>query len=282
MNLQNILKRLPIKITSYKPISGGDTNKSYVLQSEEGNFFMKTNSTKEFPGMLREEAKGLKSIEETHTLRTPKIIKIDDSGNEQYLILELISKGEANEEIWENFGKSLASMHKIPQPFFGFSSDNYVGRLPQKNTKASTWGEFYAQYHLQPLIKKLTDMNALTNQEVRAAENFYQQIDDIFPKETPSLVHGDLWSGNFLISDTGDPVVLDPAVYYGHREMDLGMTRLFGGFSVDFYEGYNSKYPLEKGWEVRIPYTQLYPLLVHSILFGNYYLDEVKSILSEF
>ncbi|WP_295812685.1 fructosamine kinase family protein [uncultured Apibacter sp.] len=282
MDLQHMIKHLPVKIKKYRPISGGDTNKSFLLESDEGNFFMKTNNVKEFPGMFKDEVKGLKTIAETHKLKTPKIIKVEESANEQYLILELIKKGEPTKQIWENFGESLASMHKIRQPYFGFDSDNYIGRLPQKNTQASTWGKFYAQYHLEPLIKKLVDMNALHSEEVQAAENFYKKIDDIFPHEIPSLVHGDLWGGNFLISDRGEPVVIDPAVYYGHREMDLGMTRLFGGFSTYFYEAYDKAYPLTKGWEERISYTQLYPLLVHSILFGSYYLEEVKNILSEF
>ncbi|MCO6564375.1 MAG: fructosamine kinase family protein [Apibacter sp.] len=282
MDLQNVLKRLPVKINKCKPISGGDTNKSYILESDQGNLFIKINNTKEFPGMFREEAKGLKIIAETNKLRTPKIIKVEDSDKEQYLVLEFISKGEPSKKIWEKFGESLALMHKIPQPYFGFNNDNYIGRLPQKNTQTSTWSEFYAQCHLQPLIKRLNDLNALTNQEVQAAENFYKKIDEIFPKESPSLVHGDLWVGNFLISDTGDPVVIDPAVCYSHREMDLGMTHLFGGFSNYFYEAYNSSYSMEQGWEKRIPYAQLYPLLVHSILFGSYYIEKVKNILKDF
>jgi len=131
-------------------------------------------------------------------------------------------------------------------------------------------------------VKKLFDAGDLSAKDIRDADLFCNNLRIIFPAEPPSLLHGDLWAGNYMIISTGYAAIFDPAVYCGHREMDIGMTKLFGGFDQRFYEAYNETNPLEKGWENRLPVTQLYPLLVHAVLFGGHYIESVKNILKAF
>jgi fructosamine-3-kinase len=197
--------------------------------------------------------------------------------------------GAPAKDFWEDFGMSLAEMHKKPQAYFGFEEDNFIGSLHQSNgTNASTgpatktnWAKFYAEERILPLVDKLITRGDLSKTDRTNAEKLCNKFDSLFPKETPSLLHGDLWSGNFMCAQNGKPCIYDPAVYYGHREMDLGMTKLFGGFDKKFYEAYHATYPLEKNWEQRIPLTQLYPLLVHAILFGGAYVGSVRDILKK-
>jgi fructosamine-3-kinase len=129
-----------------------------------------------------------------------------------------------------------------------------------------------------PLAKQIFDTGS---REMKNAELLCGKLNQLFPREHPSLLHGDLWSGNFMCSAKG-PAIFDPAVYCGHREMDLGMTKLFGGFDNEFYEAYNHTYPLEKDWQKRVPLAQLYPLLVHAILFGGGYASNAANIIRSF
>lgn len=282
MEVSKLFEKLPIKINKFKTISGGDINKAYFLETKEGNFFIKINQKKLFPKMLIKEANGLEALGQTGYIKTPKIINYGEIDQFQYLILEWTERGEAKNNTWENFGHALAYMHKIEQPFFGFKEDNYIGSLKQVNTSSSNWGEFYGQYHLIPLIKKLKEQNKIEKDVVKNVENLCLKLNEIFPKESPSLLHGDLWAGNYMVSKQQEILLIDPAVYNGHREIDLGMTRLFGGFPSYFYEAYKDVYPLDNNWEERLPFSQLYPLLVHSVLFGGYYVDQVKQILKIF
>jgi fructosamine-3-kinase len=151
----------------------------------------------------------------------------------------------------------------------------------QDNTPHPLWSPFYTQCRIMPFVRQLRDTGLLANRDVTAAENLCKELPSIFPRETPSLLHGDLWSGNFMFTVNG-PAIFDPAVYYGHREMDIGMSLLFGGFDEKFYESYNRVYPFAKGWRQRVPYAQLYPLLAHAVFFGGHYISSVEEILKPF
>ena len=131
-------------------------------------------------------------------------------------------------------------------------------------------------------MKKLFDAGDFSATDIRDADLFCNNLKTIFPSEPPSLLHGDLWAGNYMIISSGYAAIFDPAVYCGHREMDIGMTKLFGGFDQRFYDAYNETYPLEKQWQKRLPITQLYPLLVHAVLFGGHYISNVKDIVKQF
>ena len=152
----------------------------------------------------------------------------------------------------------------------------------QQNNSHTNWTDFFIQERLQIQIKLARDHHQIESTTISKFEKLYHRLDDIFPKEQPALLHGDLWSGNFMVDEKGAPVIMDPAVYYGHREMDIAMTKLFGGFDNQFYDAYNAHFQLEKGWKSRIDICNLYPLLVHVNLFGGSYLQQVKNIITKF
>jgi len=280
--LQNIFKDCDLNVQRYEQVYGGDINLSYCLYSPTGKYFLKVNDKNKYPLMFEREANGLDKLREYCTLKIPQVIKQGSCNDRQYLLLEWLEKGSPKKDMWENFGNGLAIMHKQPQEYFGSNEDNYIGSLKQNNDQHDEWHSFYTECRIKPLVKKLFDAGDFSATDIRDADLFCNNLKTIFPSEPPSLLHGDLWAGNYMIISSGYAAIFDPAVYCGHREMDIGMTKLFGGFDRQFYEAYNEAYPLEKGWEKRLPISQLYPLLVHAILFGGHYMSEVKYFFSAF
>jgi fructosamine-3-kinase len=280
---EELIRTLVPGTVSSRPVFGGDINSAFQIEDTGGKkYFLKLNDAVRSPGMFEKEANGLSELKKGSSLYVPEVIRHGISGNYQYLLMEWIEKGPQSVNFWKSFGSGLADMHKVPQPFFGFTENNYIGSLVQVNSPAERWSVFYAQSRILPAVKQLFERRDFSKSDLSAAENFCNRINEIFPGEPPALLHGDLWSGNYMIAANGHAAIFDPAVYYGHREMDLGMTRLFGGFDLDFYRSYQAFYPLEKGWQDRLRYTQLYPLLVHSLLFGGHYIQSVKNVLRQF
>lgn len=263
-------------------MAGGDINTAYCLHTSSGKYFLKVNDEHRYRQMFEKEVNGLNALRNSSSLVVPKVIKSGTVPGMQYLLLEWLDKGTPRFGFWQHFGTALAEMHKTPQPFFGWTEDNYIGSLVQANTAYNTWTDFYTQCRIMPLVKKLADSGVLHAKDVKAAEHLCDKLPDLFPAEPPSLLHGDLWAGNFMITAVGGAAIFDPATYYGHREMDIAMTKLFGGFDNEFYTTYREYYPLVKGWEQRLPLAQLYPLLVHAVLFGGHYVVTVKRIISEY
>lgn len=270
-NLNIILQSLNLNVTKVSTVTGGDINKAYCLHTDDGRYFIKVNNADDYPALFEKEANGLIALKEATELTIPEVIAYGIEANLQYLLLQWMETGKPHSTTWEHFGSSLAKMHKQPQNSFGFGEDNYLGTYLQKNTFTDSWHEFYTAYRILPMIALIADQGKIDNSTVTAADNFCRQLSDIFPAEPPALIHGDLWSGNFIVQQSGKVALIDPAVYYGHREMDIGMSKLFGGFAPGFYSSYNTTYPLEKGWEGRLPYTQLYPLLFHALAFSGHY-----------
>jgi len=280
--LKQIIFTLGLQVAYVQNLSGGDINDAYCLHGNEKKYFLKINNAKRYPGMFEKEANGLNVLEKGCDLFIPKVVQYGETNGQQYLILDWLEKRTPGEKFWEHFGAALAEMHKIPQAYFGFEEDNYIASLPQKNTPHEYWSGFYAECRMIPLTRHLKDSGYFSAQDIDSVEAFCKRLDEIFPRENPSLLHGDLWSGNYMMVEGGNASIFDPAVYFGHREIDLGMTLLFGGFSSPFYETYHNTYPLEKNWRQRVQYTQLYPLLVHAILFGGRYIQSVREILRKF
>ncbi len=280
--LQNIFKDCDLNVHRYERMHGGDINLSYCLFTATGKYFLKVNDKNRYPLMFTKEANGLDKLRELCTLKIPQVIKHGICNDQQYLLLEWLEKGVPQKDMWENLGKGLAMMHKQPQEYFGLDEDNYIGSLDQNNDPHDEWHFFYSECRIKPLVKKLFDAGDLSSTDIRDMDLFCNNLKTILPSESPSLLHGDLWAGNYMIISSGYAAIFDSAVYYGHREMDIGMTKLFGGFDQRFYEAYNETNPLEKRWENRLPITQLYPLLVHAVLFGGYYIDSVKNIFKAF
>lgn len=277
--LQEIFTDCGIPVTNYEPVHGGDINVSFSIYSHTNRYFLKINDADKYPGMFEKEADGLDSLRKNSTLVIPGVVKQGVVENRQYLLLSWIDSGKISDDSWPQFGQALAALHKQPQLHFGWRVNNFIGSLPQVNSFYPDWASFYSNCRIIPLVKQLYDSNAFTEKDVKNSESLCKRFSEIFPDEPPSLLHGDLWSGNYKITHEGKAAVFDPAVYYGHREMDIGMSLLFGGFHSSFYNSYNEVYPLQKGWQSRLPFTQLYPLLVHLVLFGGHYVQEARTIL---
>ncbi len=269
-------------VYSYTNVGGGSINETYKISASEGLFFVKKNSASSFPQMFEKEALGIKTLGASKEIIVPEIIGTGEIDNIAFLILKYIKSGIIMSSFWDDFGTQLANLHRHTANKFGLAHDNYIGSLHQINKQHSTWSDFFREERLEYQIKLARDKGEMGKDTVIAFERFYKHLDNIFPIEPPALLHGDLWSGNFMVNENGQPVIIDPAVYYGHREMDLGMSQLFGGFDNQFYISYNDHFPLQQGWEERLQYCNLYPLLVHVNLFGESYLQSVKTILKKF
>lgn len=270
-DLQNIFDDCGLNVQGYEQVHGGDINQAYCLNTVSDKYFLKVNERDKFPLMFEKEAKGLELLRKNCSLIIPQVIRSGVVKDEQYLILEWLEKGRPAKNMWEEFGRAMALLHKQQQDYFGSEEDNYIGSLKQLNSKHSTWEVFFTECRLIPVLKYL-DIDE-TNC-IRLASHF--------PDEPPSLLHGDLWAGNYLIHISGYAAIYDPAVYSGHREMDIGMTKLFGGFDKRFYDAYNEIYPLESDWQQRLPLAQLYPILVHAVLFGGHYISRAREIMRYF
>jgi fructosamine-3-kinase len=226
--------------------------------------------------MFAAEADGLAMIEGCGTVRTPKVLGCGTTPEGSFLLLEFIEQGYRPDGFWDAFAEKLAAMHHSTATSFGLDSDNFIGALPQQNRPHQTWPEFYLHERLLPQIDTAKNMKRLQSTDYQLLESVCLRLPDLCPAEPPALVHGDLWSGNFLCSAAGEPVLIDPALAYCHREMDLAMSRLFGGFERPFYRRYEEVWPLEPGFEQRLPVYQLYYLLVHVNLFGGAYVGSLR------
>jgi fructosamine-3-kinase len=271
-----------IEIFSHQNIGGGSINTALKIETNVGDYFVKANSVSLYPDMFEKEASGLQMLKETQKVSVPDVVTFGNIEEHTILVLELMESGNEKANFWDLFANNLASLHKTTNTKFGLDHDNYIGSLSQMNAWRDTWSDFFRDNRLDVQLKLARDSAKVEIGLVKSFERFYKSMDDIFPKEPASLIHGDLWGGNFMIGKQGTPYLIDPAIYFGNREMDLGMTKLFGGFSSEFYLSYQKYFPMEKGWEQRLEYCNLYPLLVHVNLFGNSYLSSVKSIISKF
>lgn len=272
----------PVDIEQEVPVGGGSINDAYRLETNEGRYFVKVNRADRYPSFFAAEADGLRRLGSTSAIRVPDVIAVGEDHDDSYLLLEWVASGSRTPAFWEAFGRSLAALHRHGAPSFGLDQDNYIGTLRQVNTQHAVWTEFYVQCRLEPMVAKARDRKRLGGGDVLRFERLYSQLDALFPKEAPALLHGDLWSGNFMCDAEARPVLVDPAVYYGHREMDIAMSGLFGGFDRELITAYNAAWPLETGWEERVDLCNLYPLLVHTNLFGDSYAQQVQAILRRF
>jgi len=268
----------PVKLRAYEKIYGGDINETYRLAMTDTDYFIKINSADKFD-MFDKEAKGLQLLAESQSFVIPEVYEVGEFETKSYILMQYIPSLNEGEHP-EDFAQRLVALHQSTADYFGLSFDNYIGSLPQKNTYHTQWIDFYILNRLQPQIDLAKDI--IPKEMLHQFDKLYQKLPEILPLEPPALLHGDLWNGNYFYNLQGHAVVFDPAVYYGHREVDLAMMRLFGGFNPKIYELYNELFPLQPGWQKRVGIYQLYPLLVHVNLFGNSYLNGVEQILKNF
>lgn len=275
------------EIETTSRISGGDINDAYGLTMTGGSrIFMKTNA-KENLSFFTAEAAGLAAIAGTEAIGTPRILGVgtdEGRGGYSFLLLEFISAQGRSRHYWENFAIQLAAMHRAPATElvlngkYGFVSDNYIGRRRQINRAHESWISFFRECRLEPQFQSAA--RYFDRDEWKKIGRFLDHIDEILVEpEYPSLLHGDLWSGNVIVGNDGSAWLIDPAVYVGHAEADIAMTELFGGFPPVFYDTYKKAAPLQPGYERRRDVYNLYHLLNHLNMFGRTYLPEVKYIV---
>ncbi|TVQ94531.1 MAG: hypothetical protein EA393_00725 [Bacteroidetes bacterium] len=277
---KNIGEKVDIERSS--SLSGGSINSAFRIKTMRGNFFAKYNSASQYPDMFKKEAQGLEILYNAGEVYTPKVIGYGETDNMSLLVLEYVDAGMEIRSFWEDFGTKLARLHKHTNDYFGLDHDNYIGSLKQFNDAHDNWIDFFVTQRLEVQIKLARDKGLMDSSIVTKFARLGKCLSDFFPVEKPSLLHGDLWSGNYMTNSMGEACIIDPAVYYGHRLMDIGMSKLFGGFSTSFYDAYNKEYPMENNWQEAVEVANLYPLMVHVNLFGAGYLGSVNQVLKKF
>jgi fructosamine-3-kinase len=275
--LKNILDTNSLKLTS---INGGDINEAYRVETEHSRYFLKYNTVPWAHDMFLAEKRGLELLGSAGAL-VPGPIEVFSTDTGAGLILQWMDTGNRRPGSWEQFGAALAILHRNTNDQFGLDHDNYIGRLSQSNGLTSKWLAFYAQHRIEPQLKMAMDKGLMHSNFIKMSERAFKMIEQEHPPVIPSLLHGDLWNGNLMFSRTGEPVFIDPAVYYGYREMDIAMMKLFGGFEPGLSQ-YNEILPLDPGWQNRLPFYQLYYILVHVNLFGGPYVSSALRILKKF
>ncbi|NRB51738.1 MAG: fructosamine kinase family protein [Saprospiraceae bacterium] len=287
MQLQSVLidalqEELHLPIISFQAISGGDINQAFRLETPQQSFFLKYNQYPQGAEMLRTERAGLEHLATAEVMSVPKPIAQGTRGSYHFLVLEDWSGRRPAPNFWPVFGQSLAALHRQTHDHFGLAENNFIAKLPQSNRLHTSWSSFYWEERLKPLTQQGYERGLLDSKDLRGLEQVGKRLPEYFLDRPPSLLHGDLWSGNFMVAPSGQAGLIDPAIYYGHREVDLAMTRLFGGFQEAFYQAYQEAFPLDIGWEERISLCQLYPLLVHLLLFGRSYRSAVKEVITAY
>jgi fructosamine-3-kinase len=272
----------PTNQISAKAVHGGSINECFRVEAGADSYFCKINSRKVYPGMFQAERIGLKIIAESNSVKVPACRHIIETDHLQCLLLEWIEHKQPSTNFWHSFGKSLAAMHATTHSLPGFDSDNYMGSLKQVNQSNNAWSEFFVEKRLMIQVSLAEKNKLLDNTDLDAFERLYRQIDQMMPGEPNVLLHGDLWSGNFLCDNFDQPVIFDPAVYFGLRHVDLAMTMLFGGFHNDFYEAYAYYSPLPSNYKQLWEVLNLYPLLIHLNLFGSSYRRPILNVLKHF
>jgi len=271
-----------VEISEIRSVGGGCINEAFSLKTNAGMYFIKYNSAVAYPAMFEKEAAGLKILADANAISVPKVIASGESGKLAFLILEHIENGTPYRNFWNEFGTKLADLHRNTSDYFGLDHDNYIGSLIQRNKLHPDFFSFFISERIEPQLKEARNKGAFSQSETRYFDSLFKSLPAIIPFEKPVLIHGDLWNGNYMVTLNGSPCLIDPAVYYGHREADIAMTKLFGGFQPEFYHAYNQAWPMEKGWQKRMDIFNLYPLLVHVNLFGGSYAAQVLRIIRQF
>jgi protein-ribulosamine 3-kinase len=279
---ESIFSTIGQSIVHFSFSGGGCINHGGKIETTNGTYFLKWNDLQKFPEMFSAEARGLSLLANSGTLHTPEVISAGATSNYQYLILEFIESRARDQSFWSHFGIGLANLHSHSDEFFGLDHDNYIGSLRQCNCSYKNWIDFFVEQRLQPQLLMCEAAGYPDNGHMRQFEALCKKLPDLLAMEKPALVHGDLWSGNVIPDEFGLPCLIDPAVYYGNREVDLAMTTLFGGFDSSFLKSYQEVFPLQPGYQRRFQLYNLYPLLVHANLFGGSYWLQVVSILNQF
>jgi fructosamine-3-kinase len=278
-----------VTVVGVHGVLGGCINRGRVLTLSDGGVcFLKENDVG-LDGMFAAEKEGLERLAAVGMLRVPRPFVVGSDGGDQFLLMECIVSGSPKRDFWDELGTGLARHHRssshgpVSVRRYGLEGDNYIGSSPQVNEWSDDWAHFFGERRLRPQLDRAARSGLLDASIESAANRLIDRLGMLLPAHpAPALLHGDLWSGNFMVDDSGSPVLIDPAVFYGHNEADLAMTRLFGGFPRAFYDAYRRECPVEKGFDERCELYNLYHLLNHLNLFGTGYLGGVSRIIKRF
>jgi fructosamine-3-kinase len=270
------------RVISASRLAGGDINEAFAVELGDGRrVFVKANAHAPH-GMFRAEARGLEFLGAARAVRVPRVLALSDAPP-CFLALELLDSAPRRPGFDEELGRGLAALHRATPGVFGLDEPNFIGSLPQSNVAHARWSDFYRRERLEPQLERASRQGRASPAMRRGFERLFERLDALAgDEEPPARLHGDLWAGNLHADERGAPCLIDPAVYGGHREMDLAMMRLFGGFSERVFAAYAEAFPLAPGHAERVPLYQLYPLMVHVNLFGGGYARSVESVLERY
>ena len=270
----------PFKIANRRAVGGGCINQSTSITDGKRTYFVKVNDASESE-MFAAEAEGVREMWETQTIRVPKPVCWGTADSSAYIVFDWLELGgRGGSQVWEEMGRQLAAMHRHSgRGQFGWHRNNTIGATPQINTWMSDWAEFFAEYRIRYQLDLARQNGGNFSGGDRLVEKIPELLADRDPQ--PSLIHGDLWSGNAAVTADGEPVILDPATYYGDREADIAMTELFGGFPSAFYRGYNEVWALDEGYQRRKTLYNLYHVINHFNLFGGGYGSQAERMIRQ-
>ncbi len=275
------LENQTIQIHHHTAIGGGSINQTYQLHTNRGCYFLKLSNTDNI-AMFQAEAEGLQALHNSNSLLVPLPYCWGSHAPYSYLIMQYLDLHHSQAPAQQTaLAAGLASMHQVQHDKFGWYRDNTIGATPQYNTQNHSWISFWQEMRMQPQLRWVHDKGY--THLTPLGEQLLPKIPQLFTQYTPypSLLHGDLWSGNYAFTSTGEAIIFDPAVYYGDRESDIAMTELFGGFSPVFYQHYHTLLPLDDGYPLRKKLYQLYHILNHVNLFGGGYTMQANNLLQE-
>lgn len=272
-----------VRISRRVPLTGGDISAVERLFTSHGTFVLKS-PPRALPGACRAEADGLDALRASRTpLTIPAVVACEEAAS-PFLILSDLGSGHAGADTDERIGQGLAALHRATAPQFGFPGETFCGATAQPNAWSDRWVEFYGRHRLEHQLTRASRAGLLSASDIGVIARLITRLDELLhePPEGPALIHGDLWSGNLHITAGGEPALIDPAAYYAHREAELAMMRLFGGFSARVYGAYHEAFPLEAGWPDRVGVYQLYHLINHLNLFGRSYHTRVMDLARQY
>ncbi len=273
-----------VTIDHLETVSGGDINEAAVAETSEGKLFVKWNRGDVPDDLFKREAEALDEMREAETnLTIPEPICHRSPKEERpgFLVTEHLESGRRVPDFDEQLGRGLAQLHNHSSDQFGFKHDNYCGTTPQSNAWTDDWVDFYREHRLRHQLELAVEQRSVRDSDRKAFERLLERLDAyLVPEpEPPALIHGDLWNGNLHVAPDGTPALIDPAAYYGHREAEIGMMELFGGFSSRVYEAYEEVRPLQEGWRDRLSLYSLYHVMNHYNLFGGHWGDQAFDIV---
>jgi len=266
-------------VEQYSSLGGGCINSAFRISGQGQDYFVKLNRA-HLLDMFVAEAEGLAELNKPGVICVPEPICYGTTGSQAYIVMQALSFGGGQRKVMQLFGEQLAKLHRYTAGQFGWRRDNTIGSTAQPNRQQDDWVTFWQQQRLGHQLR-LAQGQGASHRLLDKGDRLLSHVADFFSDYQPaaSLLHGDLWSGNYAILKSGEPAIFDPAVYYGDREADIAMTELFGGFGADFYAAYNAEWPLDGGYSIRKTFYNLYHILNHFVMFGGGYGSQAEGML---